>query len=70
MSTTSLATGSGSSGTLARGCELASTPLNNLLCIKNEPVDNEELEIRAQMQAGYPGILMPLLMLSGTDSDP
>ena len=52
MSAESLGTGSGSSSTLVRGCDLASMPINELVGVKNEPADSEEMEIRAHMQAG------------------
>ena len=51
MSAETLATGTGSSSTLLRGCEMASEPLQQLLALKEEPMDQEEIEIRREMQA-------------------
>ena len=50
MSCESLATGSGSSTTLARGYALANQPLQQLLQLKEEPLDDEEIAIRKEMQ--------------------
>ena len=50
MSTETLATGSGSSSTLLTGCDLVSQPLSEMIQLKQEPEDEEELEIRRQMQ--------------------
>ena len=51
MSQETLETGAGSSSTLARGMALADQPLQSLLNLKDEPVDEEEQALRAEMQA-------------------
>ncbi|CAE7310973.1 Zan [Symbiodinium sp. KB8] len=51
MSFESLPTRRGSTDTLARGLELASAPLPEMLHLKEEPQDEEEAELRREMQA-------------------
>ena len=51
MSQETLETGAGSSSTLAHGMALADQPLQSLLNLKDEPVDEEEQALRAEMQA-------------------
>ena len=50
MSAETLATGAGSSSTLQAGCDLVSQPLPEIIQLKQEPEDEEELDIRRQMQ--------------------
>ena len=50
MSFESLPTRRGSTDTLARGLELASAPLPEMLHLKEEPQDEEEAELRREMQ--------------------
>ena len=51
MSSESLPSKLGSTSTLVRGMELASLPLPELLQLKQEPEDDEEKELRREMQA-------------------
>ena len=52
MSSHSLATGSGSSATLLRGLSLAAQPLSSVLRLKEEPADDEERAMLAEMKDG------------------
>ena len=47
-----LGTGSLSSNTLQRGMELAAQPLVNILGVKEEPTDEDEAEMQAEIQVG------------------
>ena len=47
-----LGTGSLSCNTLQRGMELASQPLANILGVKEEPTDEDEAEMQAEIQVG------------------
>ena len=50
MSLQSLPTQCGSSETLGRGLQLASRPLAEMLQLKEEPADEEEVALRKEMQ--------------------
>ena len=53
MSLDRLGTCGTSSSTLLRGMELADQPLGVILNLKEEPLDEEEQQMRQELQAGF-----------------
>ena len=51
MSSLSLQTGTGSSSTLLYGMEITNLPLPDLLALKEEPGDDEEAAMQAELKA-------------------